>query len=240
MGSGYQSLLRRRVYAPPPLVSFPIPSPSRWIQFNEVGMEHIHDRWNVSAHVMWKGSEREYNGDCYIRLILVDREGTKIEALAFGHQCARFNSLLARGRSYDFIRVNFVPTESLPYNRLLYIRSDYYVGLSFNTMVYNRLREITIPICPRHFREFEDIAARLDKPFADIIGLVVYVSDIYSRENTGRRPFRHVALMNVRSKMLVLRLGCEQIARHINQWRRAASEFEIMAALHVRINFAKE
>jgi hypothetical protein len=94
----------------------------------------------------------------------------------------------------------------------------------------------------------------------DIIGLVVYVDDIWDRNNFRRRPNRHVVLMNEscvcclgfafltllyiksscigtrRGRLLIVHIQDPHLVRHIWQWRPAASGFRTMAAFHVRKN----
>jgi hypothetical protein len=53
---------------------------SRWVQFHEVGMEHIFSTWKLSAKVFWKGNIRQHQGRSYLRLILKDEEVRSIHA----------------------------------------------------------------------------------------------------------------------------------------------------------------
>ena len=47
----------------------------RWVEFHELGMEHISSIWDVSAMVFfWKGNVRHHHGDTYLRVILKDEQ----------------------------------------------------------------------------------------------------------------------------------------------------------------------
>nr|TKW03740.1 hypothetical protein SEVIR_7G062500v2 [Setaria viridis] len=103
MGSSYTSLLRKRVYAN--LLPFlPTPMTYKWVEFHEVKMEHIFSRW-------------DYGGDAYLYIILVDEQGTKIEATACGNHHMLFDSVLIEGETYDFLGVCFAPTYVDPIRR---------------------------------------------------------------------------------------------------------------------------
>ncbi|XP_066356055.1 uncharacterized protein [Miscanthus floridulus] len=80
MGSDCRSLKRKRVYADPPptIIDTHV---YRWVEFHEVGMEHISSIWDVSAMVFWKGKT------IVIYLLdLIFLQGTKMEAVAYGNQ----------------------------------------------------------------------------------------------------------------------------------------------------------
>lgn len=55
----------------------------RWVEFHEVELEHIFWRWDVSAMVFWKGNIREYRGQEYLRVILVDEQVLQSSAYFF-------------------------------------------------------------------------------------------------------------------------------------------------------------
>jgi len=58
-----------------------------------------------------------------------------MEAVAYGDQTMRFNSLLGLGEAYDFMRVGFVPTYIDRLRYIFCLCADYYVILSPQTMV---------------------------------------------------------------------------------------------------------
>ncbi|KAJ1296747.1 hypothetical protein BS78_01G325800 [Paspalum vaginatum] len=66
-------------------------------------MNHTSTTWDVTAQVFWKGLLREYNGEMYLRLVLRDEEGTKMEAVAFGSHCEFYDNIILKGHEYDFI-----------------------------------------------------------------------------------------------------------------------------------------
>ncbi|CAD6222792.1 unnamed protein product [Miscanthus lutarioriparius] len=142
MGSGCRLLKRKRVYAdPPPAITDT--HIYRWVEFHEVGMEHISSIWDVSVMVFWKGNVRHHHGDTYLRVILKDEQtiviylldliflqGTKMEAVAYGDQTMRFDRLLRVGECYDFMRVGFAPTHVGPLSYIFRLCADYFVVLS--------------------------------------------------------------------------------------------------------------
>nr|TKW14519.1 hypothetical protein SEVIR_5G173500v2 [Setaria viridis] len=163
MGSSYMSLSRKRVTLPAPLISLPALTTN-------------------SAMVFWKGNIREYGGHEYLRVILVDEQGTKMEAVACGDHHMMFNSVLIEGETYDFLGVYFTPTyvDLIPN---MYRLCEYYAVISE---------------CPRAFRKFEDVYRQPVDTFVDVIGVVVYASEIQDRGDFRRRPNRHVVIMNQR------------------------------------------
>ena len=64
------------------------------------------------------------------RLDLIFLQGTKIEAVAYGDQTMRFDSLLRVGECYDFMRVGFTPTHVGPLGYIFRLCADYSVVLS--------------------------------------------------------------------------------------------------------------
>ena len=53
-----------------------------------------------------------------------------MEAVAYGDQTMRFNSLLGLGEAYDFMRVGFAPTYVDRLRYIFRLCADYYVVLS--------------------------------------------------------------------------------------------------------------
>jgi hypothetical protein len=58
-----------------------------------------------------------------------------MEAIAYGDQTMRFNSLLGLGEAYNFMRVGFVPTYVDHLRYIFHLCVDYYVVLPPQTMV---------------------------------------------------------------------------------------------------------
>lgn len=93
----------------------------------------------------------------------------------------------------------------------------------------------------------------------DVIGVVVYASEIQDRGDFRRRPNRHVVIMNqryvylctyeiichgsiginvvaCRKNFIIIHVNDPHLQRHIWEWRRAAYQFKTLAALHVKIS----
>ncbi|XP_034600053.1 uncharacterized protein [Setaria viridis] len=97
-------------------------------------------------------------------------------------------------------------------------------------------RPIWISECPRAFRKFKDVYRQPVDTFADVIGVVVYASEIQDRGDFRRRPNRHVVIMNQRKNFIIIHVNDPHLQRHIWEWRRAAYQFKTLAALHVKIS----
>ncbi|XP_066356052.1 uncharacterized protein [Miscanthus floridulus] len=214
MGSDCRSLKRKRVYADPPptIIDTHV---YRWVEFHEVGMEHISSIWDVSAMVFWKG------------------KGTKMEAVAYGNQTMRFDHLLRIGECYDFMRVDFAPTHVGPLGYIFRLCADYFMVLSLQSMANAPPRELWICQCPRTFMEFEDVYAQAEYFFTDVIGIVVHVSNSRGRDDVWMRPYRYVVLMNERYNCIIITVKYTHICHHLSEWRRAASELRVLAGFHV-------
>ncbi|RCV25522.1 hypothetical protein SETIT_5G173400v2 [Setaria italica] len=147
-----------------------------------------------------------------------------MEAVACGDHHMMFNSVLIEGETYDFLGVYFTPT---------------YVDLipnMYRLCEYYAVRPIWISECPRAFRKFEDVYRQPVDTFADVIGVVVYASEIQDRGDFRRRPNRHVVIMNQRKNFIIIHVNDPHLQRHIWEWRRAAYQFKTLAALHVKIS----
>ncbi|TVU36831.1 hypothetical protein EJB05_18790, partial [Eragrostis curvula] len=59
--------------------------------------------WDVSAKVLCKGKINANNGQNYIRFILMDEEGSKMEAVAFGKACFTTNQGISEGEDFRTI-----------------------------------------------------------------------------------------------------------------------------------------
>ncbi|CAL4935555.1 unnamed protein product [Urochloa decumbens] len=248
MAYSYKSLLRKRVYADPlpernesitPLPALNDMTTYRWVEFHQVERQHIYSTWDVSAMVFWKGNIRTHRGHRYLRLTLVDEQGTKMEAVAYGEQNMRFNNLLHEGQVYDFMRVGFAPTYAAPLEHILRLCADYFVVLSSQTIINTLRRTFWISQTPFTFMEFEDVYRQRENMFADVIGLVVYVSDIQHRGVFWRRPSRHVVLLDDSGHYIIVHVKEPHLQRHVWQWRPASSKFRTLAALHVKVNMIK-
>ncbi|XP_066326386.1 uncharacterized protein [Miscanthus floridulus] len=84
--------------------------------------------------------------------------------------------------------------------------------------------------------KFEDVYAQAEYFFADVIGIIVHVSNIRGRDDVRMRPYRYVVLMNERYHCIIITVKYTHICRHLSEWRQAASELRILAGLHVQMN----
>nr|TKW20344.1 hypothetical protein SEVIR_4G081300v2 [Setaria viridis] len=169
MGSSYMSLSRKRVTLPTPLISLPAPTTNRWVEFHEVELEHIFWRWDVSAMVFWKHTR-----------------GTKMGVVACGNHHMMFNNVLIEGETYDFLGVYFTPTYMDPIPNMYYLCEYNAVVLLPNIVIKTPQRPIWISECPHAFREFEDVYHQpVDTFVQDVIGVVVYASEIQDRGKTS-------------------------------------------------------
>ncbi|RCV25457.1 hypothetical protein SETIT_5G168300v2 [Setaria italica] len=147
-----------------------------------------------------------------------------MEAVACGDHHMMFNNVFIEGETYDFLGVYFTPTYVDPIPNM-YRLCEYYA-----------VRPIWISECPRAFREFEDVYRQPVDTFADVIGMVVYASEIQDRGDFWRRPNRHVLIMNQRKNFIIIHVNDPHLQHHMWEWRRAAYQFKTLAALHVKIS----
>nr|TKW29306.1 hypothetical protein SEVIR_3G386900v2 [Setaria viridis] len=147
-----------------------------------------------------------------------------MEAVACGDHHMMFNSVLIEGETYDFLGVYFTPTYVDPIPNMYRLCEYYAVVLLPDT------------VCPRAFRKFEDVYRQPVDTFADVIGVVVYASEIQDKVDFRRRPNRHVVIMNQRKNFIIIHVNDPHLQRHIWEWRRVAYQFKTLAALHVKIS----
>ncbi|KAM3347243.1 hypothetical protein ACQJBY_021299 [Aegilops geniculata] len=109
----------------------------RMLTFQNVDMEHIyHNCWIIRDMVLWKAQIRDNAmGNQYLRFILLDQHGTKMEAIAYNNQAFRFNDMLHTGMTYDFTSVGFNPTDMLD-GHFWYISMDYVIALHSRTEMF--------------------------------------------------------------------------------------------------------
>ncbi|KAM0835645.1 hypothetical protein ACQ4PT_062814 [Festuca glaucescens] len=160
--------------APPPPPALAIPAPItpapvafelvRNLKFDDVRIEHTYQNmWNVCAKVQWKGQVKESaHGHSYLQCILLDENGSKMEALAYNNLADRFNEMLHAGLTYNFIGVGFCPIEMYS-EHFLYIDSEFIMGLKSRTEVRTLGRRIDSSLCPPRFPQFNTIFMRRDK-----------------------------------------------------------------------------
>ncbi|XBJ11249.1 hypothetical protein VPH35_015980 [Triticum aestivum] len=139
-------------------------------------MEHIYQNcWIIQAKVMWKAHIKENGmGNLYLQCILLDRHGTKMEAIAYNSQAIRFNSMLQTGRTYDFNRVRFSPTE-MQDGHFWYLAMDFVTTLSSTTEVWMSAQQITSTICPPCFPQFGEIFELRDKTITGASSLYLFL-----------------------------------------------------------------
>ncbi|TVU46025.1 hypothetical protein EJB05_05541, partial [Eragrostis curvula] len=85
--------------------SFQWEFPDLMVLFRDINLDLITSKINFSAKVYFKAHVRLHKDGNYIRLILVDEEGTRMEALAFGRTCLDLVRTIVEGEPYDFIDV---------------------------------------------------------------------------------------------------------------------------------------
>ncbi|KQJ97788.1 hypothetical protein BRADI_3g33262v3 [Brachypodium distachyon] len=119
--------------------------------FRTVEEVHIfHDSWRIRAKVVYKARIRRIRvGIPYLRIILVDEEGTKIEAVAYDDQADRFNTALRTGSAYVFSNVGFMDTEAT-FEVEFNLRADLYCSIGRRT-VLDAAANIIIPDLPPRF-----------------------------------------------------------------------------------------
>ena len=146
-----------------------------------------------------------------------------MEAIAYNSQAIRFNSVLETGRTYDFNRVGFNPTE-MPDGHFWYLAMDFVATLSSTTEVTMSAQQITSTICPPCFPQFAEIFELRDKTitgasfsllivhispynseshcdlnFADVVAILAYVGQIEFKWDAiyrRRVPSLEIGLMN--------------------------------------------
>ncbi|OQU81428.1 hypothetical protein SORBI_3006G056900 [Sorghum bicolor] len=159
-----------------------------------------------------------------------------MEAVAYDDQTMRFDSLLIQGQEYVFFSIGFVPTWEDDMRYMFCLHSDYYVYLSTHTTENAQSSILGIPQFPRTFMALQDVYNLDEFIFADIIGIIVYVSNTQGRDDSINL-YRHVVLMDERNNFVIINVMKPHLLRHtIGEWRRAASEFCTLAALHLYMN----
>ncbi|TVU07395.1 hypothetical protein EJB05_47448, partial [Eragrostis curvula] len=220
-----------------------------WVQFHDIETKFIcrgwntydiHGRWNITAKVLKKKGICMCNEQALLQFLLVDEEGSRIEAMSFGNQCTTLDKIIVEGNIYDFINVNFMSTDNTNLHNLWTIRSDFYVKISAYTKVRTTRKKINIPLCPRYFLEFENIILMRHHAFTDVIGMVVYVSKQKKGLNFRGRPSKYVAIMNMRGKFVILHIRDPQLTRHNTELKEASVQFHILAAAHIKVDWTRD
>uniref|UniRef100_K3YKX0 DUF223 domain-containing protein n=1 Tax=Setaria italica TaxID=4555 RepID=K3YKX0_SETIT len=210
-----------------------------WVEFHEVELEHIFWRWDVSAMVFWKGNIREYGGQEYLRVILVDEQ---MEAVACGDHHMMFNSVLIEGETYDFLGVYFTPTYVDPIPNMYRLCEYYVVVFLPDTVVKTPQRPIWISECPRAFRKLEDVYRQPVDTFAGDSSiythfhLTKYDAWLYMRLRSKIGVTSGGGLTGTWKNFIIIHVNDPHLQRHIWEWRRAAYQFKTLAALHVKIS----
>ena len=96
-----------------------------------------------------------------------------MEAIAYNSQAIRFNSMLQTGRTYDFNRVGFSPTE-MPDGHFWYLAMNFVTTLSSTTEVWMSAQQITSTICPPCFPQFGEIFELRDKTITGASSLYLF------------------------------------------------------------------
>ncbi|XP_073356447.1 uncharacterized protein [Aegilops tauschii subsp. strangulata] len=239
----YNLTRTRRVMANPPAPNIPrveIPPMNRNLTFQNVDMEHIyHNCWIIRAKVLWKAQIRvNAMGNQYLRCILLDQHGTKMEAIAYSNQAFRFNDMLHTGMTYDFTSVGFNPTDMLD-GHFWYICMDYVIALHSRTEVSMSAHRISSSICPPCFPQFGAILSLRDKTITDVVAILVYAGKIQHQwDSVYRRhvPFVEIALMNFRREIIFLRLSQQHAGHHLYHLQRTENLFEKIAVTYVQLN----
>ncbi|TVU21588.1 hypothetical protein EJB05_31236, partial [Eragrostis curvula] len=208
------------------------------ILFRDINLDLITSKINFSAKVYFKAHVRAHKDGNYIRLILVDEEGTRMEALAFGRTCLDLARTIVEGEPYDFIDVVVGYRYDLHFLNVFHVYgAEFFASVTAESRVSNSRRPIAYPLFPRTFSSFQQVKHfGADKNLTDVIGVVVYISDVHDTKRTWRRPSRHVAIMNMCMQILVIHVRSPHILRHAGEWRPAAQYFNTIAALHVQMN----
>ncbi|TVU41744.1 hypothetical protein EJB05_15290, partial [Eragrostis curvula] len=169
------------------------------ILFRDINLDLITSKINFSAKVYFKAHVRAHKDGNYIRLILVDEEGTRMEALAFGRTCLDLARTIVEGEPYDFIDVVVGYRYDLHFLNVFHVYgAEFFASVTAESRVSNSRRPIAYPLFPRTFSSFQQVKHfGADKNLTDVIGVVVYISDVHDTKRTWRRPNRHVAIMNM-------------------------------------------
>ncbi|TVU40186.1 hypothetical protein EJB05_13637, partial [Eragrostis curvula] len=179
------------------------------------------------------------NGQNYIRFILMDEEGSKMEAMAFGKACFTTNQGISEGEVYNFTSVGFGSTHDVYLYKLFYIRREYYVNITTETEIKIPETKISIPLLPRTFMEFKMVPFCPHRTYTDVIGVIVYISDITGEDNSRLQRSKYVAIMDSRGNMITVHVRGTKFFQNNDGWREQEKVFQTMAAVHVKVNKKK-
>lgn len=163
--------------------------------------------------------------------IIVDTTGSKIEAISYGNNVHRFDTLLQQGCKYILKDVVFGPNwGDLEFRN---IGHRFEVTLTRKTRVEPYTFRLQFPPCPKHLMPFHEVIRQPNKTFVDVMGIVVHMEPL---EHVGNRLYREVVLMDARWHLIIVGIWSDLFCRNFQRWYKARDEKEIIIATMLRRN----
>ncbi|KAJ1256563.1 hypothetical protein BS78_K004300 [Paspalum vaginatum] len=117
--------------------------------------------------------------------ILVDTDGSKVEAIAYNNDVRRFDNLLHQGFNYTIHRVIF----GINWGEVAFRNIAHRIELTLtsNTTVEPYTMPLCFPRCPRHLMPFHEVFQQPNRRLVDVMGIILCVEPV---ELIGRRRYR--------------------------------------------------
>uniref|UniRef100_A0ACD5TGM5 Uncharacterized protein n=1 Tax=Avena sativa TaxID=4498 RepID=A0ACD5TGM5_AVESA len=182
----------------------------------------LFSKWSISVRVEVKFPPNSYADN--IRFILMDRNGSKIEASVWGHaEVERFNRILQPGCKYVIHRVKINPNaESVEFRAIGHI-----FELSFDrTTIVEPCLSIELSILPKHLMPFLEVPARPNKTF--VVGIVVHCCEL---ECVGMfTKYKQALFMDVWGNFIPVGIWGSKLTPNSYRWSTAENDRPIAIA----------
>ncbi|KAH7835477.1 hypothetical protein Vadar_026477 [Vaccinium darrowii] len=165
--------------------------------------------WTIKITILRRGIVEPYSnskgsGNMW-KLILMDEQGTRIQAILFNDVIKQFEQTFLKENSYIIYDGLVKPVNAQYAN----VHKEFELILMNNTRVGNAKLEITLNNFSYEFTSFEDLQHAGHNDIVDVLGMVVNVEQLSLIKKTGgvgTMIKRNVTLLNSRSEVIILTL----------------------------------
>ncbi|KAL6580531.1 hypothetical protein OROMI_008555 [Orobanche minor] len=180
--------------------------------------------WNIQVRCCRKWQIPEHGNVCAsMEIVLVDKDGTRIQATVKGHIMDRFIDIIQEGqllkiKQFSVVdRPKFFPAADHPY-KIIFHKNNY-VGPTVSTRFPKTIFNF------RHFSDIKNGSFKDEAPMFDIIGNIVDFNDSRMKDDVPIKGSRSVQLLledleNIKLQCVLWEPYCHQVQGVIDRLRK--------------------
>ncbi|KAF3321802.1 replication protein A1 [Carex littledalei] len=195
-------------------------------------------KWNLCARVEQKFNVQHYPSKKRMKLLLVDAEGTKLEASMYDGEVDRLQDTIEEGKIYSFTQIDIkgAPTQ------YKLVDSDIECVFTKETEIEEQDEDNSIPMFSFKLRTFDKVHAfeGNKRLLIDVMAMVREVGPVYYKQSGDKQiPKRDILLVD-KTLQHVKMIVSDTLATLDYDWEAASNNDTIIVATALLVNCFKD